>query len=56
MLVEIRFIIDIFISYDDHIMIYSELSIPWVELSGKSDIVTIMLIYIFVRLIFLTEL
>lgn len=42
MLVEISFIIDIFISYDDHIMNYSELSIPWVELSGKSDIVTIM--------------
>ncbi len=41
MLVEISFIIDIFIYYDDHIMICSELSIPWVELSGKSDIVTI---------------
>ena len=42
MFVEICSIIDLLVYYEIQIMFWLVTSIPWVELSGKLDIVTVM--------------
>ena len=41
MFVEICSIIDLLVYYEIQIMFWLVMSIPWVELSGKLDIVTV---------------